>query len=88
MKKLRMILSAFAFTFAITAAFGFAQQIAWFKPLVGSAQQGTITEPVNTDLQPCAVQPTGTLCKIGSRVAYESEVAANAQDATKQLRYN
>jgi type 1 fimbria pilin len=87
MKKLRMILSAFAFVFAITAAFGFAQQVKWFKPVIGAAQQGTITVPVNTDLQPCLIQ-AGTQCKIGTRDAYETQDGANTQDPSQLLRYN
>jgi hypothetical protein len=87
MKKLRIILSVFAFVFAITAAYAFVQQQAWFKQGLNPAQLGTITEPANTDIQPCRVQ-SGTTCKINGFSAYETQAAANVQDPSKLLKYN
>jgi hypothetical protein len=88
MKKLRIILSAFAFVFAITAAYAFVQQQAWFKPAIGSAQIGTITEPVSTDAPHQCEVKSGTQCKIGTRDAYLTENGANTLNANELLRYN
>jgi uncharacterized membrane protein len=88
MKKLRMILSALAFVFAVTAAFAFVQQKAWRLPFGASvAVLETITEPSNTDQHPCALQ-TGTTCRINGDVAYDTKAHAEAQGSTGILKYN
>jgi len=87
MKKLRVILSAFAFVFAITAAYAFVQQQAWYKVGFNPAVFATITEPLDTDLQPCTERTDGTTCKISGNTAYSTQAGANSQDPSKVLRY-
>jgi hypothetical protein len=89
--KNKMLLPLLAVVFAFVGAFAstpFAQQMAWFKPLVGSAQQGTITVPANTDTNPCTTG--GTIqCTVNGRNAYDTEAHANAApDAAGLLKYN
>jgi hypothetical protein len=87
MKKPRNFLSVLAMACGLTAVFASTQQIAWVKPIVGPVTSCGITVPVDTDLQPCLVQ-AGIQCKCGSRDAYETKEGAEAQDASKLLKYN
>lgn len=78
--KNRMLLPLLAVTFAVTGAFAtplMVSQMAWFKPISGSAEQGVITTPANTDENPCVLD--GQIqCRVGTRNAYDTEAHANA----------
>jgi len=89
MKK-RMILPLVAVLFALVGAFAstFTPQVAWFKPMIGVAQQGDIDSPGDISTEdPCLVQP-GVQCRINGLDAYDTEAHANAQDPAGLLKYN
>ena len=90
MKNKKFLLPLLAVVFAIAAAFASvrAQQMAWFKPITGPAQEGIITVPADTDANPCTTSGT-VQCKVGTRDAYDTEAHANdAPNSTGLLKYN
>jgi len=84
--KRKIIIPFAAILFAVVAAVASVKppQIAWYKPLGGSAQQGAITTPSNTDMIPCTVG--ANQCFIGAYKAYDTQVNAEAQGQVGLLK--
>ena len=79
MKKLRILLPALAFMFAMTAAFALAQQSLFYdanEAAVGGGTLGTVTAPTDTDATPCSVRSDGSICFIGAEWAFDTSAHA------------
>ena len=87
-RKFVLPIAAVLFALVAAAATPVTGQIAWFKPIVGSAEQGVINSP-DTSQPGVECQLSGTIqCYINNRPAYNSEQGANTQNSADLLKYN
>jgi len=87
--KRKMMMPLLAMLVAVVGAVASVMppQQAWFKPLVGPVQQGAITSPADTDVNPCGSSGSNQ-CTINGRNAYDTEQHAIDQGTTGLLKRN
>jgi hypothetical protein len=88
--KNKFLLPLLAVVFAVVGALAtpLTGQMAWFKPVVGSAEQGIIDSPDTSDPSVRCTLSGETQCYIGSRKAYNSELGANTENEANLLKYD
>jgi len=87
-RKIVFPIAAVLFALVAAAATPITGQIAWFKPIVGPAEQGVINNP-DTSQPGVECTLSGTVqCYISTREAYNSEQGANTGNSADLLKYN
>lgn len=88
--KNKFLLPLLAVVFAVVGALAtpLTGQMAWFKPVVGPAEQGIINSPDTSDPSVRCTLSGATQCFIGSRQAYNSQQGANTQNPADLLKYD
>jgi hypothetical protein len=91
MKK-KILLPVLALVLALASAFAPMppNQMGWYKDtsvFPPTVQQGTITTPSDTDVQPCALGRTN-VCKVGIYNAHSTSAGATDDTEITLLKYN